>query len=143
MSAAAPVLIRALRVIAGLVFIYAGWSKLQSPQAFADSIATFQLLPARFNNLPALGLPPFEVIVGCSLLTGWKMRVAAFCGLAACGVFLAALASAMIRGLPVECGCFGEAHSPLTPGLRLWLAIGRDLLLGGAVALVYLDARKL
>ncbi len=129
-----------LRVGAALVFGYAGWIKFQSPQAFADSIATFQLLPARLVNLLALGLPPFELGLGVLLLSGWKTRTAAFCGLVACGVFLFALASAMARGLPVECGCFGDARSSLAPTLRSWLVIGRDLLLSGSVALVYLDA---
>ena len=130
------------RVMAALVFVYAGWIKIQAPQTFADSIAAFQLLPAWTSNLLALGLPPYEMIVGGWLLSGWKTRSAAFCALAACGGFLLALFSALIRGLPVECGCFGEAHSSLAPTPRLWLAIGRDVLLGGAVALVYLAARR-
>ncbi len=131
-----------LRVLAGLVFIYAGWLKTQAPQDFADSVAAFQLLPTRLNNLLALGLPPFELAVGSLLLTGWKTRVAAFCGLASCGIFLLALVSAIIRGLPVECGCFGNGPSSIIPALRLPLAIGRDILLGGGVALVYFDARR-
>ncbi len=142
LSSARRRIVLLLRVVAAFVFGYAGWIKFRSPQAFADSIATFQLLPAWSNNLLALGLPPFEIGLGVLLLSGWRTRTAAFCGLVASGVFLLALISAMIRRLPVECGCFGEAHSTLTPGLRLWLAIGRDMLLVGAVALVYFDARQ-
>ena len=143
MSSTRTIAIRALRVGVGLVFVYAGWVKILSPQAFADSIATFQLLPSRLINLLASGLPPFELIVGGWLVSGWKTRIAGFCGLLACGIFMAALISAMIRGLPVECGCFGNASSSLAPNLRLWLAIGRDFLLGVAVAVVYFDVRKL
>ena len=131
-----------LRLTVALIFCYAGWIKIQSPQAFADSIATFRLLPANLNNLLALGLPPFELLVGILLATGWKTRLAAFCALAASGVFLLALVSALVRGLPVECGCFGGEHSSLAPTPRLWLAIGRDVLLAGAVLVVYRDARR-
>ncbi len=129
-----------LRLAIAAVFCYAGWSKLQSPQAFADSIATFQLLPARLINLLALGLPPFELAVGLWLFIGWKVRTAAFCGGAASVIFLLALFSALLRGLPVECGCFGDAHSSLAPTPHLLLAMGRDLLLAGAVWVVYFDA---
>ena len=130
------------RVAVALVFCYAGWIKMQTPQAFADSIATFQLLPARLSNLLALGLPPFELVVGILLLSGWKARLAAFCGLMATGVFLLALGSAIIRGLPVECGCFGDAPSSLAPAQRIWLAIGRDVLLAVALTVVHLHARR-
>ena len=54
--------------------------------------------------------------------------------------FLLALFSALARGLPVECGCFGDAPSSLSPIARLWLAIGRDTLLVGALTFIYLDA---
>ncbi len=131
-----------VRVVAAITFCFSGWIKLQSPQAFADSIATFQLLPAPLISLLALGLPPFELAVGGLLLTGWKPRAAAFCGLAACTVFLLALGSALVRGLPVECGCFGGVPSSLSPTHRLWLAIGRDLLLLGALLVVYVDAHR-
>ena len=136
------VVIPVLRVGVALVFGYAGWIKIQSPQAFADSIATFQLLPAWLNNLLALGLPPFELGLAILLLSGWKTRTMAFCALVACGVFLLALGSAMVRGLPITCGCFGDAPSALSPAVRLWLAMGRDLLLGSAVVAVYRDAYR-
>jgi hypothetical protein len=46
-------------------------------------------------------------------------------------LFLAALLVAVLRGLPVECGCFG-AHSWLDA--NPWVALVRDgVLLGGAV----------
>ncbi len=136
------VVIPMLRVGVALVFGDAGWIKIQSPQAFADGIATFQLLPVRLNNLLALGLPPFELGLAILLLSGWKTRTMAFCALVACGVFLLALGSAMVRGLPITCGCFGDAPSTLSPAARLWLALGRDVLLVSAVAIVYRDAYR-
>lgn len=131
-----------LQRTAALVFGYAGLSKIRSPQPFADSIAAFRLLPASINNLLALGLPPFELLVGLLLLIGWQTRVAAFGGLAATGVFFFALVTALARSLPVECGCFGDTHSSLAPALRLWLGIGRDVFLMGALLIIYLDAKS-
>ena len=88
MNTGRRVVLVVLRVVVGLVFGYAGWIKFQAPQAFADSIATFQLLPRWLISLLALGLPPYEIVVGVLLLSGWKPRIAAFCGLMACALFL-------------------------------------------------------
>lgn len=143
MSTGRRVTVIGLRVAAGLIFCYAGWIKLRYPLPFADSIATFQLLPAPFINLLALGLPPYELAVGSLLLSGWKLRLGALCGLTACGIFLLALLSAAIRGLPVDCGCFGGPAPNLPPQQRVWLDIGRDFLLLAALVIVYLDACRL
>ena len=140
MSMGRRVTVIGLRVVAGFVFCYAGWIKIRSPQPFADGVATFQLLPASLISLLALGLPPYELTVGLLLLSGWKPRLAAICGLTACTIFLFALLSAALRGLPVACGCFGGTPSTLPPSQRLWLDVGRDLLLLAAVVFVYRDA---
>lgn len=124
-----------LRLIAAGVFLYAGSKKLGAPQELADSIAAYQLLPAQLIDLFALGLPPLELIIGCLLLIGWQRRVAAFSGLVLTGVFLAALSSAIARGLAIDCGCFG-AGAPSKSGL--WLALLRDVALGAGLLFVYI-----
>ena len=131
-----------LRIVVALVFCYAGWAKLRNPQAFADSIASFQLLPAPLIGPLALALPFFELGTGIWIVSHWKARTGVFCGLAASVIFFLALVSALARGLAVECGCFGgETSSSLTPLTRLWLAIGRDALLVGALAVLYCQKR--
>src|ERR1700722_10747340 len=84
-----------LRLILGGVFIYAGIVKILSPQSFADNIADFQLLPNVLNNLFALSLPVFEVIVGLMLIIGLRLRVASFSVLILSFVFAVALTSAL------------------------------------------------
>ena len=117
-----------LRVFLGGVFLYAGISKMRSPQTFADSIATFELLPPFFINLVAISLPVFEIAVGLMLVVGFATEVASFSVLILTVVFAAALISALAQGLKIDCGCFGGG-APST--LKTWLALGRDLLLGG------------
>ena len=46
--------------------------------SFADSIASFKILPSELINLMAMGLPPLEIFLGVMLVTGWRMRVASF-----------------------------------------------------------------
>src|ERR1700677_482973 len=63
-----------LRLILGGLFVYAGWSKLCNPTDFADSIATFQMLPDWLIVPFALALPPFEIIAGALVITGFFRR---------------------------------------------------------------------
>ena len=131
-----------LRILIGALFVYAGLEKARAAAAFADDIAAFQLLPPMLVDLLALGLPPLEILLGAGLVVGWKPRTAAFCAMLLGNIFLLALGSAGIRGIPVECGCFGSGGGALLPKQELWLSISRDLLLIGAAAVVYLDARR-
>jgi uncharacterized membrane protein YphA (DoxX/SURF4 family) len=127
-------LLLALRLMLAGIFIYAGCIKITNPLAFADSIATFKILPAESINLLALGLPPFEILIGIMLIVGSWKRDAALAILGLCIVFCLVLAQALIRGLAVDCGCFGSS----TPSVvKTWLTMGRDLVLTGIAGFVY------
>jgi len=113
-----------IRTILGGIFLYAGSISIRTPEEFADSIAGYQLLPMPTINLLALTLPPLEILVGILLIAGLFRRVTTFSALLLTLVFIVALASAIARGLTIDCGCFGhEAPSRL----RMWLALGRDV----------------
>jgi uncharacterized membrane protein YphA (DoxX/SURF4 family) len=121
------------RLIGGL-FIYAGVVKFQDPQSFADSIAMFQMLPKQGINLLALSLPPFEVLAGTLLLVGRWQRAVTFAILVLTSIFALALGQALVRGLKVDCGCFG-AGEPST--WKTWAALGRDILLLAGTWVLY------
>ena len=105
-----------------LVFIYAGAVKMRDPVAFAGQVAAYQLLPYALNYLVAATLPYVEFLAGLLLLLNARIRPAlvAIGGLTL--VFMAALASVLVRGLEIDCGCFdpggGEAVSAGTALLR-------------------------
>ena len=118
-----------------LVFLYAGIVKLRAPLDFADSIASFQMLPIAAINPLALCLPCFELLTAVLLLLGWHPRAAALAVWIMTSVFAAAMLTALLRGLNVDCGCFGGG----TPSrLKTWTSLGRDLLLIAASAILYL-----
>ena len=124
----------ALRWLLGGVFVYAGWMKITSPQSFADSIATFRLLPPQLIDLLALWLPLFEITLGVLLAVGQFKRVASLGILLMTVVFAVALTSVLARGLPVDCGCFGNKGASVYQG---WISLGRDLLLGVVAFALY------
>jgi len=114
--------ILALRVVLGGLFLYAGASKIGNPLAFADSIATFKLLPPQLLNVVALSLPPFEILLGILLVTGLQARPASLGITVLAIVFGIALGQALARGLQVDCGCFGSGQ-PST--LKTWGSFAR------------------
>lgn len=104
------------------IFIYAGMAKALHLQSFATSIARFQIVPEVVIHPMALGLPLLEILCGIALLVGQWKRQAAFSVVTLCAVFLVALISASLRGITIECTCFGAP----TPE-PIWRAILRDL----------------
>ena len=107
----------AARLLVGAVLIYAGASKTSAPaEEFALIIDSYALIPPSLA-LPLAGvLPWLELLVGWALLLGVNGRAAASAALGMFGLFLAALGSVVLRGIPLpNCGCFGGAmhFSPL------------------------------
>ncbi len=124
----------ALRLLIGGLFIYAGAIKFQDPQAFADSIASFQVLPRQAINLLALSLPPFEVMTGILLIVRRWQRVGALAILVLSVIFALALSQALVRGLKVDCGCFGAGAPSIW---KTWASLGRDILLMAGAWVIY------
>jgi putative oxidoreductase len=120
------------------IFVYAGIDKIQEPQQFADNIAGFAILPAMFTNLLALTLPVFEIGCGVLLLVSMTRRVASLAIALICIVFFTALASALLRGLTLDCGCFGVGAPSRS---KMWLELGLDLVLFSGALVVYLRSR--
>ena len=107
----------ASRLVLGGVFIYAAILKMRAPQDFADSIASYHILPDPIINLWAFGLPLFELIGGLFLLTGYMCRIGLLSIMTMLLVFLGAILSALLRGLSINCGCFaGEPGSKVICG---------------------------
>jgi putative oxidoreductase len=127
----------AISLVLTAVFIYAGIDKMRNPLDFADSIAAFAILPAACINLMAMGLPPFEIGCGLLLIGPATRRVGALAVAVISSIFFMALASALIRGLTLDCGCFGVG-APSRP--RMWLELGLDAVLVAGAVFVYLQS---
>jgi putative oxidoreductase len=128
-----------LRIVLALLFALAGGLKLLDPAAFAAEIDRYQLVPWWACALVAVFLPWLEVCAGIGLLT----RSFSLGSLAWITVLLlafsSALLSAMLRGLSIDCGCFGQ----------LWQATGtfwplvRNLALLGVTVFLWRQSRSL
>jgi putative oxidoreductase len=124
-------------VLAGL-FVLAGGLKLVDPAAFAAEINRYQLIPWWGCALLALLLPWLEICVGIGLLTRSFSQGALVWITALLVVFSLALLSAMLRGLSIDCGCFG----------RVWQSTGtfwplvRNVVLVGMTVFLWWQPRR-
>jgi uncharacterized membrane protein YphA (DoxX/SURF4 family) len=134
----AAILALILRIALGAIFVYAAWTKLREPWAmFAISIDSYQVLPAWAVELTARGLPWFELLLGVLLITGLLRRPAMLSTSLLLLVFFGLMIRALIKGMEIDCGCFG-------PGDRLsWVTLLRDgALLAGSLWLTVLALRR-
>jgi uncharacterized membrane protein YphA (DoxX/SURF4 family) len=123
-----------LRVALGAMLVVAGASKVGHAAEFAAQIAGFRLLPQPIIAPLALLLPFLEMLTGLYLIVGMFTRAAAWVAVAMFAVFDAAIASAVVRGMTVSCGCFGPTDRTVTT----WAEVARDavfVLLAVVVAL--------
>ena len=113
----------ACRIILAGIFLYSGYSKMQSTLQFAAVLSQYQLVPADLVLPLAAYLPWAEIALGLFLLTGWKTRLAAWIAAALLFVFIIAMTVTYFRGIEADCGCFGIGEK-ISPG-----TIGRDALM--------------
>jgi hypothetical protein len=95
------------RIILGCVFVYAGLLKGLDPEAFAGQVAAYNILSYQWNLIVAAFLPFIEIIVGLHLVFNRWVRAAALVVAGLCSTFLVLLASLLVRGIQIDCGCFG------------------------------------
>ena len=115
------------RLILGVVFLVSGGLKAVNPGGLAASIRTYELnLPEAFVTLAAYSLPYLEILLGLYLLVGLFTKVSAWTTSALMVAFIVALTQGALRGLQIDCGCFGSEVGGGEPG-SLWLDALRDI----------------
>ena len=100
------------------------------------AVRAYEVLPIVIANFLGLVLPWLEIGVGVLLILGIAVRLSAIIGGALMVLFIVAISQAGIRGLSIDCGCFGGGGT-VEPGKTKYLAeIARDT--GLALLALYL-----
>jgi putative oxidoreductase len=128
---------RALAVLAGAVFVYAGVLKMRDPLQFANDVSNYGILPWPVGVRLAFYLPWLEILCGLALIFQRAFAGALAITGALIFIFIGATIWAKIQGIDVACGCFGGASSNLT--LTWHLVINSSIL---AVLIVLWFTRK-
>jgi hypothetical protein len=98
-----------LRWALGLSLLGAGVAKLMHPAEFAAELLDYRVpLTPLVWSLVAACLPWLEVILGLGLLLNFWAETVRPLVVALAGVFVLMLFQAVLRGLPLDCGCFGS-----------------------------------
>ncbi len=126
-----------LRLFIGGMFVYAAWSKVMEPSGFAMAVRGYKLIPFSLSNLFALCVSWSELVAGIMLILGIYPRKAAGAIAILLVMFIIAITTTLVRGMVVDCGCFGKEGGSSTS----WLLIVRNvgLLLGAYLIMAYND----
>jgi putative oxidoreductase len=109
-----PYLSGVCRLILGIIFVVFALSKIMRPAVFALNVVDYAMMPAWGVNLWSLFLPWAELVAGLFLILGIRTRASATVIGAMNIIFIVGLVHVIIHGLPITCGCVGEAGEPVT-----------------------------
>ena len=109
-----PYLSAACRLILGIIFVDFALSKIMRPAVFANNVVDYMMMPSWAVNLWALVLPWGELVAGLFLILGIRTRASASVIGAMNIIFIVGLVKVIMQGLPITCGCVGEAGEPVT-----------------------------
>ncbi len=140
---ALPWLSTGVRLLLGGVFLAAGGLKAIDPSSSVAAVQAYQLLPGGVATLVGWGLPFVEIALGLLLVVGVLTRGVAVASGGLLAVFIVAVVSAAVRGLSIDCGCFGgggDAAGPTTYTVEIIRDLG---LLALAVWLVWRPRSRL
>lgn len=117
-----------MRMILGGVFSFSAWSKIMAPQALADAIVGFEIIPESIALEAAIMLIWLELICGIFMILGLWARATVIVITGMLTLFEIGLISVVVRGIEVNCGCFGQFSE---------MAVGWDTIIRNMVQLVF------
>jgi putative oxidoreductase len=126
-----------IRLALGALFVFAGVTKAFDPGGFAIEIQRYQIVPWLPGALASVYLPWLEMLAGALLVLKRFERGALLVITLLLLVFTIALASAMFRGLSIDCGCFGKAFTATGTTIPLL----RNLLLLAFTGILWLEPK--
>lgn len=98
-----------LGVVLSGVFVRAGLSKIPDPGSFRKTLEGFQLLPAALVMPFSLWIPWLELSLGVFYWVRGFRLASLYGTMLLLAMFCAALSYASIRGIEMDCGCFGAS----------------------------------
>lgn len=124
-----------VRLALGLLLVWAGLAKLAAAREFYLDLLAYRLpLPDSLLRLTATIFPCLEFLVGGGLLFNRWPDVFRPLAAVITTLFVLVLGQALVRGLDINCGCFGQplfawASSPLFALARALLLLSASLFL--------------
>ena len=105
MSKIHPIMIFFIRVIIGIVFLYASYEKILDPEKFSRDISNYHIVPFGLENSVAIFLPWLELFIGLGLIFGLLINGSSLISAGLLIMFIILIFQAIFRGFSIECGC--------------------------------------
>ncbi len=131
------------RLILGGVLLAAGGLKVGHLQKSAMAVRAYEVLPILVANVIGYSLPWIEVGLAIFLILGVFVKQSAMASGALMFIFIIGIAQAGLRGLSIDCGCFGGGGQVAAGQTKYLAEIFRDVgLLAIALALTKFPGGK-
>ena len=109
------------------VWFFSGVPKALNSRETLVAVRAYQIFPEALVSVVAGALPYLEIALGVLLMVGLATRLSAVLSAILLLAFIAGVISAAVRGLSIDCGCFGGGGD-VAPGQTAYTAeILRDL----------------
>lgn len=108
-----------LRIAVAAMWLFAGIPKLLNNSAFAITILNYRIGGIWLASLGAVLVPFWEVILAALLISGKYRKFAWWFSLGLILFFDGLVVQTYLRGLQIDCGCFGEAAEQLIGPAKL------------------------
>lgn len=118
-----PWLALALRLYIAGLFIYAGMVKINYMAEFAETVASYRMVPYWGVNIMAITMPWIELTVGILLGCGIRVRSAIVVTGTLLAMFTLGVAVNLIWKAPIDCGCFHTLGETIS-----WKTLARDMI---------------
>jgi uncharacterized membrane protein YphA (DoxX/SURF4 family) len=116
----------AVRAALVVVWAWAGLAKISDPEAAAQAVRVYRLLPESLVKPVGYGLPFLELAIALLLLVGLGTRITAFLSAVLLMVYMGGIASVWARGIAINCGCFGGGGAVAASQTQYWQDLLRD-----------------
>lgn len=101
-----PLIIKAISIGLGLMFLLAAYHKLSSGAEFRVTLLEYQLLPEWLISPASRIIPMTEILLGCSWLLSYAQALTAAASASLLGVYALAIGINLRRGrVHFDCGC--------------------------------------
>lgn len=127
------------RIIVGGIFLFAGLAKISDPARFILTLREFDLFPDITVRFTAVYLPWLEFLLGLSIILGLLYRASSLLLAFLNTAFMLAILSVILRGMEVDCGCFGLLADVLKlPDMADMKAVLRNAVFAGMCLYIFL-----
>ncbi|MFD0259183.1 MauE/DoxX family redox-associated membrane protein [Kitasatospora indigofera] len=96
-----------VRLALAVVWGWAGLAKISDPAEAAQAVRAYEILPESLVKPVGYALPFLEVALAVLLVIGLGVRIVAVVSALLLLTFIAGITSAWVRGISIDCGCFG------------------------------------